>query len=144
LLSAWASERQTVSLYECFVEKLTKTWVEILPRLVLKYPDLEEHIRDIYTDNISRILKERKKRRFCDLSNEQIVFGLYHGQSDTQPYSLLEKAFILHDRNLRKEDLELLLKNAGIHPNAWNWVKQNRQRNNSIDCDDSRYRVFIW
>lgn len=125
------------AIYESFVEKLIQNWIEILPLLVLKYSDLDEQIRDIYTDNISRILRERKKQRFCDLSIEQIVFGLYHGEIDTQPYKLLGNAFTIHDRNLRKEDLELLLKNAAIHPNPWNWVRENRQLGKIVEEDNT-------
>ena len=57
--------------------------------------------------DISRILRERNKQRFNELSLESTIYKLYCGVIDAQPYELLTDAFILHDRNLRKEDLAL-------------------------------------
>ena len=121
-----AAVTRLYAIYESFVEALIVKWIEELPRLVPKYSDLDEKIKETHIDNVGRILRERNKQRFNGLSLESAIYKLYCGFTDTQPYELLTDAFIIHDRNLRKEDLEDLLKNAGIDQSAWNWIKNNR------------------
>jgi MAE_28990/MAE_18760-like HEPN len=121
-----AAVTRLYAVYESFVEALIVKWIEELPSLVPKHSDLDERIRETHIDNVSRILRERNKQRFDGLSLESAIYKLYCGVTNTQPYELLADAFIIHDRNLRKEDLEELLKNAGIHQLAWNWIKNNR------------------
>ncbi len=121
-----AAVTRLYAIYESFVEDLITEWIKELPRLVPKYSNLDERIKETHIDNISRILKERNKQRFNELSLESTIHKLYCGVIDAQPYELLTDAFILHDRNLRKEDLDELLKNAGICQNGWDWVKNSR------------------
>jgi hypothetical protein len=122
-----AAVTRLYAVYESFVEALIVKWIEELPSLVPKHSDLDERIRETHIDNVGRILRERNKQRFEGLSLESAIYKLYCGVTNTQPYELLADAFIIHDRNLRKEDLEELLKNAGIDPSAWNWIKNNRK-----------------
>jgi MAE_28990/MAE_18760-like HEPN len=121
-----AAVTRLYAVYESFVEALIIKWIEELPSLVPKHSDLDERIKETHIDNVGRILRERNKQRFDGLSLEAAIYKLYCGVTDIQPYELLADAFIIHDRNLRKEDLEELLKNAGIHQLAWNWIKNNR------------------
>lgn len=121
------------AIYESFVENLIENWVRELPRIIPIYSDLDEKIQSTHIDNVGRILRERHKQRFSDLSIDRVIGGLFNGVTGNQTYELLVDAFILHERNLRTEDLEELLKNAGIHSNAWNWVKNNHHVKSFID-----------
>jgi hypothetical protein len=121
-----AAVTRLYAIYESFVEDLITEWIKELPKLVPKYSDLDERIKETHIDNVGRILRERNKQRFSELKPSEIIGGLYKGVINAHPYELLTEAFTIHDRNLRKEDLDELLKNAGICQNTWNWVKNSR------------------
>jgi MAE_28990/MAE_18760-like HEPN len=121
-----AAVTRLYAIYENFVEDLIAEWIKELPRLVPKYSDLDERIKETHIDNVGRILRERNKQRFSELKPSEIIGGLYKGVINAHPYELLTEAFTIHDRNLRKEDLDELLKNAGICQNGWNWIKNSR------------------
>jgi hypothetical protein len=121
------------AVYESFVENLIENWVRELPRIVPIYSELDEKIQSTHIDNVGRILRERHKQRFSELSIDRVISGLFNGVSGNQTYELLVEAFILHDRNLRAEDLDELFKNAGIHSNSWSWVKNNHHVKSFID-----------
>jgi MAE_28990/MAE_18760-like HEPN len=120
------------AIYESFVEKIITTWIKELPKLVPKYSDLDDRIKEHYIDNVGRIFRDIKKQRFSDLKLDEIISKLYYCVTNHQRYELLPDAFTIHDRHLRKEDLEELFKNAGIISNAWEWVKNNRNIQNFI------------
>jgi MAE_28990/MAE_18760-like HEPN len=128
-----ATVSRLYAVYESFVENLIENWVVELPRLVPMYSDLDKNIQCTHIDNVARILKERNKQRFSELPLDRIISGLFNGVTGNQTYELLVDAFIIHERNLRTADLEELFRNAGIHPNAWNWVKNNHYVQNFID-----------
>lgn len=128
-----ATVSRLYAVYESFVENLIENWVVELPRLVPRYSDLDERIQSTHIDNVGRILRERHKQRFSELSIDRVISGLFNGVSGNQTYELLVEAFILHERNLRTEDLEELFKNAGIHSNSWSWVKNNHHVKSFID-----------
>jgi hypothetical protein len=129
-----AAVTRLYAIYESFVEDLITAWIQELPKLVPNYTDLDERIKETHIDNVGRILRDRNKQRFSELKPSEIIGGLYKGVINTHPYELLAEAFTIHDspserlhqRNLRKEDLDELLKNAGICQNTWNWVKNSR------------------
>jgi MAE_28990/MAE_18760-like HEPN len=121
-----AAVTRLYAIYESFVEDLITAWIQELPKLVPNYADLDERIKETHIDNVGRILRDRNKQRFSELKPSEIISGLYKGVINVHPYELLTEAFTIHDRNLRKEDLDELLKNAGICQNTWNWVKNSR------------------
>lgn len=68
-----AAVTRLYAIYESFVEALIVKWIEELPRLVPKYSDLDEKIKETHIDNVGRILRERNKQRFNGLSLESAI-----------------------------------------------------------------------
>jgi hypothetical protein len=113
------------ALYEQFVESLIKEWLQFLPENIPNYLELDEKIRNTHRDGVGQLLLNIKKNRFEHLSIETVVKGLFCGVSNQGKYELLPDAFLLQDRNLRKEILETVFFNVGI-PNAWSWVVKHK------------------
>ncbi|NEQ75818.1 MAG: hypothetical protein F6K23_23930 [Okeania sp. SIO2C9] len=115
------------AIYERFVEELISTWLQYLPQLVENYLELDEKIQNTHREGVGRILLEFKKDRFKDLSENQVIIGLFYGTTgENKNYELLPQAFLLHDQNLRKDILEKLFTDAGIG-NTWKWVIKHRK-----------------
>lgn len=114
------------AIYENFVEDLISAWLQHLPQLVENYLELNDKIQNTHREGVGRILLEFKKDRFKDLSENQVIRGLFYGTTnENKNYELLPEAFLLHDQNLWKYILEKLFANAGI-PDTWQWVIQHR------------------
>ena len=121
------------AIYERFVEELISTWLQYLPQLVENYLELDEKIHNTHREGVGRILIEFKKDRFKDLSENQVIRGLFYGTTNpNKNYELLPEAFLLHDQNLRKDILEKLFTDAGIS-NTWQWVVKHRKVRNFIE-----------
>ncbi len=91
------------------------------------YLELEEKIQNTHREGVGRILIEFKKDRFKDLSENQVIRGLFYGTTNqNKNYELLPEAFLLHDQNLRKDILEKLFADAGI-ADTWKWVMNYRE-----------------
>ncbi|NER02947.1 MAG: hypothetical protein F6K17_10080, partial [Okeania sp. SIO3C4] len=115
------------AIYERFVEELISTWLQYLPQLVENYLELDEKIQHTHREGVGRILVEFKKDRFKDLSENQVIRGLFYGTTNqNKNYQLLPEAFLLHDQNLRKDILEKLFADAGI-ADTWKWVINHRK-----------------
>ncbi|MGD1700461.1 MAE_28990/MAE_18760 family HEPN-like nuclease [Dapis sp. BLCC M229] len=121
------------AIYERFVKELISTWLQYLPQLVENYLELDEKIQNTHREGVGRILLEFKKDRFKDLSENQVIRGLFYGTTNqNKNYELLPEAFLLHDQNLRKDILEKLFTDAGIG-NTWQWVVKHRKIRNFIE-----------
>lgn len=115
------------AIYERFVEELISTWLQYLPQLVENYLELDDKIQNTHREGVGRILLEFKKDRFKDLSENQVIRGLFYGTTNqNKNYQLLPEAFLLHDQNLRKDILEKLFADAGISA-TWKWVMNHRK-----------------
>ncbi|NEO56687.1 MAG: hypothetical protein F6K54_28595 [Okeania sp. SIO3B5] len=121
------------AIYENFVEDLISTWLKYLQNIVENYLELEDKIQNTHREGIGRILLEFKKDRFKDLSENQVIRGLFYGTTNqNKNYQLLPEAFLLHDQNLRKDILEKLFADAGI-AGTWKWVMNYRKVKHFIE-----------
>lgn len=116
-----AAVTRLYAVYENFVEDLISRWLEFLPKYVPSYFKLDERIRNTHREGVGRLLLDLKKNRFKDLYESDVVKGLFSGVTGDREYYLIPKAFLLHEQNLRKDELERLFADAGI-ANAWKWV----------------------
>ncbi|WP_013320950.1 MAE_28990/MAE_18760 family HEPN-like nuclease [Gloeothece verrucosa] len=116
------------AIYENFIESLIKDWIARLPNLFSCYLDLPEEIRGTHQIGVANLLivLKKKKNRYEHLSIEDVIRGLYLGNTPNQnQYDLIPDAFLFHDQNLRKDALQKLFAEAGISK-AWNWVENHR------------------
>jgi len=114
------------AIYEKFVKSLVASWLRLLPNCVAQYKDLEERIRDTHRIGVGRLLVDLSKTRFNHLSIEKVVSSLFYGVHENAEYDLIPDAFLLYEQNLRKDELNKLICDAGID-NAWNWVENHRE-----------------
>ena len=113
------------AVYESFVEDLIANWLEILPKIVPRYADLEERIRNTHREGVGRLLLEIKKARFSGLTEQTVVESFFSGIAGDRKYNLVPEAFLFQEQNLRRDILEKLLADAGIS-NSWNWIHKHR------------------
>ncbi len=114
------------AIYESFVENLITEWLKHLPKLVPNYSELEKEIQNTHQDGVGRLLRERNKKKFKNLSAETVVKGLFQGLATNENYELIPEAFLFHEQNLRRNILEQLFVNAGIYKQIWNWIEKHR------------------
>ena len=115
------------SIYESFVESIIHEWIDRLPLIVTDYSQLDEIIRRSHAANIGELLTKMCNRKddFKDISVKDTLEGLYQGVSGNRNYQLLRGAFSAHEQNLRKDILEELFREAGIHDHCWAWVQKH-------------------
>jgi MAE_28990/MAE_18760-like HEPN len=114
------------AVYEKFVKNLITDWLEFLPNCITEYKDLEKRIRDTHRIGVGRLLVDLSKNRFEHLSVEKVVRSLFSGVNEESEYDLIPDAFLLHEQNLRKDELNKLICDAGID-NAWDWIQNHRE-----------------
>ncbi len=117
------------AVYEKFVEDLIFLWLEFLPEQVSSYSDLDERIRNTHREGVGRLLLDLKKKRFKTLQEIDVVKELFDGITGKEKYYLIPQAFLLHEQNLRKDELDRLLADAGI-ADAWRWVNKYMESQN--------------
>jgi hypothetical protein len=115
------------SIYESFVKSIIHEWIDRLPSIVTDYSQLDEIIRRSHAANIGDLLSKMCNRKddFKDTSVKDTLEGLYQGVSGNRNYQLLRDAFSAHEQNLRKDILEELFREAGIHEHCWAWVQKH-------------------
>jgi MAE_28990/MAE_18760-like HEPN len=115
------------SIYESFVESIIHEWIDRLPLIVMDYSQLDEIIRRSHAANIGNLLTKMCNRKdgFEDTLVKDTLEGLYQGVSGNRNYQLLRDAFSGHEQNLRKDILEELFREAGIHDHCWAWVQKH-------------------
>jgi len=116
------------AVYEKFVEDLISLWLEFLPEQVSSYSDLDERIRNTHCKGVGRLLLDLKKNKL-EASDIDVVKGLLNGITGKEKYYLIPQAFLLHEQNLRKDELDRLLADAGI-ADAWRWVNKYMESQN--------------
>jgi hypothetical protein len=124
------------ALYENFVENLVGDWIILLPQLYSCYQDLPKSVRNQHQTGCATLLSnEYKRNRFDSLSERDIIKNLFDTEyENTSRYNLTSAAFLLHEANLRKEQLTQLLANAGISAtDSWQWIENHKKVKNFID-----------
>ncbi|NCS77156.1 MAG: hypothetical protein GPJ17_07935 [Microcystis aeruginosa K13-07] len=129
------------ALYENFVENLVGDWIILMPQLYSCYQDLPESVRNQHKTGCATLLgNEYKRNRFDSLSERDIIKNLFDTEyENTSRYNLTSAAFLLHEANLRKEQLTKLLANAGISAtDSWQWIENHKKVKIFIDNNDKR------
>ncbi len=124
------------ALYENFVENLVGDWIILLPQLYSCYQDLPESVRNKHQTGCATLLgNENKRNRFDSLSERDIIKNLFDTEyKNTTKYNLTSAAFLLHEANLRKDQLTRLLVDAGISAtDSWQWIENHKKVKNFID-----------
>jgi hypothetical protein len=129
------------AIYENFVENLVRDWIILLPQLYSCYQGLPESVRNQHKTGCATLLgNEYKRNRFDSLDEKDIIKNLFDTEyENTSRYNLTSAAFLLHEANLRKEQLTQLLANAGISANdSWQWIENHKEVKIFIDNNDKR------
>jgi hypothetical protein len=139
------------AIYENFVENLVRDWIILLPQLYSCYQGLPESVRNQHQTGCATLLSnENKRSRFDSLDEKDIIRNLFGTECKSNGrYSLTSAAFLLHEANLRKEQLTRLLANAGISvTDSWQWIENHKKvkdfiTNNSRATVENELKNFI-
>lgn len=112
-------------IFESLVHDSVAEWLGYLSNLVT-YPNLPAEVQTAHRGGVGFILQNFEGRRFEGMSPAKIVKDYDGALSGTTPYSLLDEAFLLHERNLRLEEVQTILKSCGVRVNLQEWVKNHR------------------
>lgn len=112
-------------IFESLVHDSVAEWLGSLSSLVA-YPTLPVEVQIAHRGGIGFILQNFDGRRFEGMSPAKIIKDYDGALSGTNPYSLLDEAFLLHERNLRLEEVQTILKSCGVKVNLQDWVKNHR------------------
>lgn len=112
-------------VYESLIHECIAEWLETLSNLV-PYTSLPEKVKHTHQDGIGFILQNSTGRRFSNLSITNLIREYKEALSDSKSYKLHADAFLLHDRNLKIEELQALISSCGLEINIADWLKNNR------------------
>lgn len=111
-------------IYESLIHECVSEWLETLASLV-EYNKLPESVRSAHRDGIGYILQNIEGRRFSYVSPATLVKEYNEALSGLREYKLHADAFLLHDRNLRTNELQEVLTRCGISLKIVEWLKNH-------------------
>ncbi len=112
------------SIYEWLVHALVAEQLSIFSEC-LRYNELPERVTGAHRAGVGRILATPKGRRFENLSVAGLVRDFGAALANENPYRITPDAFVLHDRNLRLEELSSVLTECGVTAELSSWLKSN-------------------
>ncbi|MEJ7931630.1 hypothetical protein WG922_16785 [Ramlibacter sp. AN1015] len=112
-------------VYESLVHDCVSEWLADLCQLV-PYPDLPDEVQVGYRNGIGYLLQNLDGRRYESLSASAIIREYHAALSGVRGYTLYPDAFLLHDRNLRVDELAAIFRGCGIKIQIAEWLKQHR------------------
>ncbi|HZW13798.1 MAG TPA: MAE_28990/MAE_18760 family HEPN-like nuclease [Noviherbaspirillum sp.] len=112
-------------IYESLVHECVSEWLETLCHFV-PYNALPEKVKTTHRDGIGYILQNLEGRRFSTISVPVLVKEYQEALSQNQPYKLHADAFLLHDRNLRVDELQKLIGSCGLELGLSDWLRNHR------------------
>ena len=118
-------------IFESLVHDSVAEWLGYLADLV-DYSTLPNEVQIAHREGIGFILQNFEGRRFEGMSPAKIVKDYEGALAGKQPYTLLDEAFLLHERNLRMDEVQNILKSCGVKVNLSEWVRVHR-----VSKDDS-------
>lgn len=119
------SVSQLYLIYESLVHECVSEWLEILSSLV-PYNELTEKVRSTHREGIGYILQNLEGRRFNSISVPAMVKEYQEALSTATTYNLHADAFLLHDRNLKVDELQKMLSCSGLELQLADWFKGHR------------------
>jgi hypothetical protein len=111
-------------IYESLVHECVAEWLLSLSSLVT-YDSLPDKVRATHRDGLGYILQNLGGRRFNNVSVSNLIKE-YHESLSGVANHLHTDAFLLHDRNLRLEELQQLVSNCGLDISLGEWLKGHR------------------
>lgn len=125
MYSHCAAVTRLYSSWSCFVEEALEEWVALIPQIFTNYADLPETLKTRHIDATGAMLRDRKHRKYSNVTPLMIVKGLHDGLTGN-PYELNAAAFAHTDkRNFHLSVVNDVLSGAGI-PNASSWLSGHR------------------
>ena len=123
------------AVYENFVEDLLVYWYTKLP-CYFKHEELNESFKSKYRVGISKLVKDIDKRRYKHLVLDHILETYLKGISNNPPWAIVSDALILHETNLRRNELESLFCCTGID-GYWAMLEKSEDIADYIESYDS-------
>lgn len=111
-------------IYESFVHECIKEWLADLSKLV-SYKALPEELKKTHRNGLGWILQNFEGRRFEDLTVADTIRDYAAALAESSPYTLLADAFLLHERNLRVDELGQVLRGCGLDISILDWLKSH-------------------
>jgi hypothetical protein len=112
-------------IFESLVHDSVAEWLGHLSDLV-DYSSLPIEVQTAHRGGIGFILQNFEGRRFEGMSPAKIVKDYDGALAGKQPYTLPDEAFLLHERNLRMDEIQTILKSCGVRVNLSDWVRSHR------------------
>jgi hypothetical protein len=112
------------AVYERFVVELITEWLNSLPRIFPKYENLPGSLKKEHRDGVARLLPRLGSGRYEDLTESDLLRGLFYGVSGNEGYELRPEPFIIMEQNLRATALDQLLRKVGV-ADSWGWVSSH-------------------
>lgn len=112
-------------IYESFVHECVTEWLDTISKLI-PYEDLPDKTRSTHRDGIGFILQNLDGRRFSSMSLQTLIREYNDAISGSPVYRLHADAFLLHDRNLKIEQLQTVASSCGLELSISEWIKNHR------------------
>lgn len=114
------------AIYERFASDVLESWLSTLPSLFTEYEALPTAVQKQHRDGIATMLPQIGEGRFGHLNIADVIRQLSECLSGNKPYALVSEAFLIRDRNLRSQELEVLFARAGV-PQCWSWMQHHKR-----------------
>lgn len=112
-------------IYESLVHDSISEWLADLCKMV-KYSELPGEVRMAHRNGVGFIIQNIDGRRYENLSLSAIIRDYEISLSEKSPYNLLSDAFLLHNRNLRLDEIISIFRSCGMTINLTDWLKHHR------------------
>lgn len=116
---------QVYSIYESFIHDCISEWLNTCSKLK-PYSDLSTRVKETHRLGIGHILQNLGGRRFSNVSLATLVREYNEAIAGIRPYKLHPDAFLLHDRNLRLQELQEVITGCGLELQISEWLKKHR------------------
>ena len=118
-------------IYEEFVRDSLRYWLIRMPKYS-RYSQLEDSLKNAYRNGIAKVIRDIDKRQFSHLVLLDLVERYLGCLKDNQPWQFVDEALIIHEINLRRNELERLFTTAGIN-NFWGLLQNSDHIKNYIE-----------
>jgi hypothetical protein len=120
-----AAVTRLYALFEEFFTGAVTEWLAALPQFYGRYADLPESVRKAYRVGTAEILAKHGGDRYAHLTEDQVIRGLAEGLAG-HAYALGSDAFLIDERNLRREKVQRVLQAVGI-TDPWERIGHSRE-----------------
>jgi len=116
---------QLYAIYEAFCEEVLAYWLARLPDYQT-FPNLAHAFRNAYRYGIAKLIKGVETRRYRHLNITDVVKKYLISLEGQSSWEFVTEALTLHERNLRREEIERMFHSAGLS-GLWAWLERDSE-----------------